>query len=197
MNGRLLIANPCSQRTWTELPGDDRRRFCDVCHTHVHALDLYSGEERAELWRVSRGRVCGYIKRPGLPPPTRRQLLVSAILALASPLCAQDREIQIIVTDAAGGVLPGAEVSLLDARGVGTAVQRSGASGDVRWTGLPVGTHRFRVALAGFEPTTLTVSASSRATEPVIAVLRVGAIGDTVVLPEGKRRRRRWWRFGL
>ena len=90
MSARFAILNPCAKR-WTDLSGDGRKRFCDECQTHVHALDQYSVREFEELKRNS-GRVC---------------------FTAISPLMAQSGRVRIRVIDLTGAVILSAAASLL------------------------------------------------------------------------------------
>lgn len=193
MSDSFVIVNPCARRTWGDLPGDERRRHCDVCHRDVHAIGRYTDEERRVLWRQARGRVCGLLPAsPRILRPSRRQVLIGALLTLAAPLFAADGRVRILVKDPDGFPLPGAEVSLLDATDKVLETRTSDAAGAVVWTERRPGLHRFSVTLAGFESAIVTAVASTDG-EPVIAVLRVGFIGEIVTVPE--RRRRWWWPF--
>jgi hypothetical protein len=72
------ILQPCNERRWEELPvdaGDARRRYCDVCSRHVHAMARYSAEEWAELSAGGK-RVCGMLAEA--PLPSRRRWMVWA-----------------------------------------------------------------------------------------------------------------------
>lgn len=193
MSDSFVIVNPCSRRTWPDLPGNERRRHCDVCNRDVHALGRYTDGERRELWRQSGGRVCGLLPTsPRTLRPSRRQVLVGALLTITAPLFAADGRVRILVKDRDGFPLPGAEVSLLDAADKVLETRMSDAAGLVVWTGLRPGLYRFSVTLLGFESAILTALASADE-EPVVAILRVGFIGEILTVPE--RRRRWWWPF--
>lgn len=194
MSKSFVIVDPCSRRTWADLVGDERRRHCDVCDRDVHALGRYTDVERADLWRRSRGQVCGLLPtRPRTVRLSRRRVLVGALLTITAPLFAADRQVRILVKDQDGVPLPGAEVSLLDAADKVLETRTSDAAGVVVWTERRPGLHRFRVALLGFESVIVNAVASADG-EPVIAVLQVGFIGETIIVPE--RKRRWWWPFG-
>jgi hypothetical protein len=121
-------------------------------------------------------------------------VLVGAFLAIAAPLFAQDRVIRIVVKDDVGAVLPGAQVSLIDTDGRVVSSRLSDPSGQVTWTDLARGRHRFRVDLPGFESTVLTVVAGGSRVASATAVLTLGVLGETIVIPYT---RRRWWLLWL
>lgn len=56
----LKIASPCPAR-WVDMPGDDRKHFCDACGEHVHNLAAMRDSEIAAL--VEGGTFCGQIYR--------------------------------------------------------------------------------------------------------------------------------------
>jgi hypothetical protein len=53
----LEIKTPCPKR-WSELIGDDQRRFCSACSLHVHNAAQLTREETTELVTSSESRVC-------------------------------------------------------------------------------------------------------------------------------------------
>jgi len=58
----LRIASPCPTN-WEKMAGDDRVRFCDLCHLHVYNL---AGMTRKEVWALvakSEGRICARLYR--------------------------------------------------------------------------------------------------------------------------------------
>jgi hypothetical protein len=62
MNEDLLdgisVASPCPVE-WSQMQGDERRRFCASCKLHVHNLGAMSRRDANELLARSRqGRVC-------------------------------------------------------------------------------------------------------------------------------------------
>ncbi|AIE87895.1 hypothetical protein [Fimbriimonas ginsengisoli] len=61
----LRVASPCP-KTWEELDGDDRRRYCGKCEKHVHNLSAMSAVEAATLMESSgEGHLCvRYDARP-------------------------------------------------------------------------------------------------------------------------------------
>ena len=42
------IAFKCP-KVWSQMRGDEKTRFCDVCNRQVHNLSMMSGQERREL----------------------------------------------------------------------------------------------------------------------------------------------------
>ncbi len=51
------IAKPCP-KLWSDLVGDDKRRFCSQCQLHVHDLSAMQETERAEFLSAQTGSVC-------------------------------------------------------------------------------------------------------------------------------------------
>jgi hypothetical protein len=52
------IASPCPAR-WSDMQGDEKRRFCGDCRLHVHKLsELRTADVRALLDAAKRERVC-------------------------------------------------------------------------------------------------------------------------------------------
>lgn len=195
MKRRFVVVSPCSKRRWSDLAGEDHRRFCDVCDRYVHAFDRYTNREQSELWRTSEGRVCGFVQPPMSTRPTRRNMLIGMLWAVAAPLLADDGTIRITVTDSARTIIPGADVSLLDAQGGVVSIQRTDSMGEVVWTNLRAGSHRFKIELSGFEILFLTTVVGTGQVAPVNAVLRVGWVGEVIEVKR-RRKRKRWWLFG-
>ena len=110
----------------------------------------------------------------------RIALLLVAVLTLdISPLAAQQRVTVIgTVTDASGGVVPGAVVEAL-AGGDAIASSTTGRDGRYRLE-VPAGSIRLRARLQGFADETADVSASANTTRDVR--LRIAAVGDTLVV---------------
>lgn len=54
----LRISSPCP-KSWDDLRGDDRVRYCDDCKLNVYNLAEMSRPEIEALVRRSSGRVCG------------------------------------------------------------------------------------------------------------------------------------------
>lgn len=53
----LRIQTPCP-KSWGELSGDDRKRFCSQCSLHVHNAAELTRREAEDLVQASDGRVC-------------------------------------------------------------------------------------------------------------------------------------------
>jgi hypothetical protein len=98
---RIRVQTPC-QKSWAEMPGDERKRFCDSCSLHVHNLSaLTRAEGQALVARESQGRLCvTYLRRPdgtvltadprerAAPAALRWLWTRSAALAASMPLLA-------------------------------------------------------------------------------------------------------------
>jgi hypothetical protein len=57
----VRIVNPCPMR-WSELDGDDRKRFCGQCRQHVYRLSELRTDEVLTLVRASKTeRVCAQL----------------------------------------------------------------------------------------------------------------------------------------
>ena len=133
------------------------RKQYDISVALVNSIADFSKEEWA---------------RPLVPiANTRRQILAGALLTIASPLWAQDGVARIRVLDRTGDVVPGTVVTLLDTDQGEKATQRVNAGGEVTFTGLPMGNHRFKAQHLGFE--TLVFTASPEGLKQIDVVLRV------------------------
>jgi len=177
---QFAILNPCPKR-WTDLHGDGRERHCDLCGKSVHAIERYAPEEWDQLWRESHGRVCGFIVGESPPEPrSRRAILVGALLTAISPLMAQNGRLRIRVNDPAGGVVPGAEVSLLDAHNKPTRTMLANEFGEIAWTDLPFGESRFEVSSSGFRMQRLTVTLRNDDEVKINTTLELGSVGGPV-----------------
>lgn len=53
----LQIHKPCP-KSWSQLVGDERRRFCSECSLHVHNAEELTRNEAQALVSEARGRVC-------------------------------------------------------------------------------------------------------------------------------------------
>lgn len=51
------IEKPCP-KSWDEMSGDAKRRFCEHCQLHVHNLSAMSDREREGLMQNRQARVC-------------------------------------------------------------------------------------------------------------------------------------------
>lgn len=135
---RGTIPNPCSKR-FADMAGDERRRYCETCGTHVHAVELYSEAELSEL-----GPICGYIGGTTEGPRQgRRAMLAGALLTTIAPLLAQEGRLRVVVKDESEAVVKGAEVSVGERKGV------TDAAGEASFTGLAVGSVEVRAHSRG------------------------------------------------
>jgi Carboxypeptidase regulatory-like domain len=191
VSSRFAITTPCP-KTWADLQGDGRERYCDVCRKSVRALDQYSREELDQVWRESDGHVCGLLSEDSPPEHrTRRAVLVGALLTAISPLMAQTGRVRIRVTDATGAVVPGAVASLLGADDKPVRTAQSDGMGEIEFGDLPFGDCRFTVATPGFQTRRLTVTIRNGDEVKIEATLEIAFMGEVVMV--GKRRRR--WLF--
>jgi hypothetical protein len=182
VSSRFAIATPCPKK-WTDLQGDGRERYCDVCRKSVRALDQYSREELDQVWRESDGHVCGLLSEESLPEPrTRRAVLVGALLTAISPLMAQTGRVLIRVTDASGAVIPGAVASLLGADDKVIRTARSDGLGEIVLTDLPFGDSRFTIATPGFQTRRLTVTIRNGDEVKIETTLEIGLMGEIVTV---------------
>ncbi|HSS20747.1 MAG TPA: carboxypeptidase-like regulatory domain-containing protein [Pyrinomonadaceae bacterium] len=55
---RLRVASPCP-KSWEQMTGDDRVRFCDQCQLNVYNLSALSRLEAESLIASTEGRLCG------------------------------------------------------------------------------------------------------------------------------------------
>ena len=53
----IRIPTPCS-KSWGDLTGDERRRFCDACQLHVTNLSALTRREADEFLAAKQGRTC-------------------------------------------------------------------------------------------------------------------------------------------
>lgn len=60
---QIKIAAPCSI-AWSEMTGDERKRFCGACKLHVYNLSAMSEDQVADLFNSQKGRLCiGFYRR--------------------------------------------------------------------------------------------------------------------------------------
>jgi hypothetical protein len=59
---RLRVAAPCP-KSWEDMVGDSRVRFCDHCHLNVYNLAELTQKETQRLILSSEGRLCGRLYR--------------------------------------------------------------------------------------------------------------------------------------
>jgi hypothetical protein len=92
----LKISSPCP-KTWEDLVGNDRVRYCGQCKLNVYNLAEMSSEEIEGLIRRTEGRLCGRLYLRGdrtaslmnCPTSARKQRIrrivaVASVLALAA-----------------------------------------------------------------------------------------------------------------
>jgi len=111
----------------------------------------------------------------------KRRLLVFALLVLASAgAYAQQSTGNVLgtVTDASGGVLPGAAISISGEAGTRTTV--SGADGTFRFLNMDYGDYKVTVSLQGFGAATKSVTIVTGANATLAFSLAVGGKTETV-----------------
>jgi len=186
---RFSITKPCAKR-WSDLPGDEQKRFCPDCQIHVHALEQLSPQQIESLRQESAGHLCGYlVGEPLVQPRSRRAVLVGAILTAISPLMAQSGRVRIRVMDETGALIPNAEVSLLGPDQKPVFTTRANESGEAVLTGLPIGDSRVSVSVRGFMTLVRIVTIQGTEELTVDATLKLGQMGDVAQVAPKKRRR--------
>lgn len=89
MNPQKLIPKPCHEDL-NSMTGDQQRKFCTKCSTHVHDLTNYNEEEILALKVQNGGKLCGSFR---IAKPVIKPLAVGAgIATLALASCNQDPE---------------------------------------------------------------------------------------------------------
>lgn len=128
------------------------------------------------------------VRRVGFRLPLYALLFLSLILALAgsapSAAYAQARgQIVGVVTDEGGGVVPGARITVTDAKGVVVHTRTSDTTGRFAIPGVAPGTYDVFVQLRGFAPRVerVTVAASAPA-PPLQLVLQAAGFAEAVVV---------------
>src|SRR5215510_14708772 len=58
----LRIASPCPVG-WNSMSGDDKIRYCELCHLNVHNFSEMTAGEIQKLLTTSEGRICGRLYR--------------------------------------------------------------------------------------------------------------------------------------
>jgi hypothetical protein len=194
----FVIVQPCEQRTWQELPGDDRRRFCDVCGHHIYAVNRYSTGELAALREAGGGKLCGMV---GPTPRPRRRWVVLGLLSAVRVVFGQSARVRFVLTDQRSVRIPQAEVSVTGKGALLFRAKGDGAS-DVLLT-LPVGVElRVEVQAEGFIPYAAPLRLTSpgeyrRAIELApyqVTETVIGQTADLPVLQTEPPKRRSWWR---
>jgi len=204
------------QKRWTELSGNGRRRFCETCQTHVHAIEQYSPEEWASIWRERTGPICGLLcGESPIEPRSRRAVLVGALLTAVAPLMAQSGRVRVRVMDSTDHPLSQANVSILDARGDAIRTAVTDDAGEVALGDLPLGDCRIKAESPGFSTWRRTVTLRDGDELKVNAGLLLGSIGTTVEIAkpedrgkassstspaqppasEPRKKKRHWWQI--
>jgi len=198
----LRVASPCSA-DWKQMVGDDRVRYCSQCRLNVYNFAAMSDREVRELVATHEGRLCGRLYRRadgtmltrdcpvGLSAAVRRVSRVAGAALTAAlsfvPAMAQTAQdkssltqidhgkasVSIVVTDPAGAVIPGAQISIINRA---SHVEWNGLTnrkGVWNSSGLPLGTYELAVSASGFEATQHTIELS-QLTSTVTEKLEVG-----------------------
>lgn len=91
MNPNDYIKDPCHE-DWGKMTGDEKRKFCDKCSTHVHDLTDLNHEEILALKVQNGGKLCGSFRHTEVAPVTSLKKSIgigAAVAALGvSPLAA-------------------------------------------------------------------------------------------------------------
>jgi hypothetical protein len=147
-------------------------------------LSLVAGAPQSFIQEISQPY---YSRRPVVALP---QTVVLGPQTHAAPIQVGTGTVRGVVRDASGAVLPGATVRLLDSGNRTEATAISDANGAFA-VAAPVGTHRVTVEIPGFMTHAQAVSVSLGATTQMDAVLRLGALQQTVTVqaatPRGAR----------
>jgi hypothetical protein len=70
MNSRYVpaIEKPCPMK-WDDMKGDEKRRYCEHCHLHVHNLSAMTPQEQRETLSPGPDRRCiSYVAPPAAVP---------------------------------------------------------------------------------------------------------------------------------
>ena len=88
----IRVSSPCP-KSWLELPGNDRVRYCAECKLNVYNLADLSREEIEKLVRRTQGRLCGRLYRRaegtatlGDCPASKDREIVHRIFSIAAVL---------------------------------------------------------------------------------------------------------------
>ncbi len=85
-----FIPKPCKE-DWHAMSGDEQRRHCEKCDTHVHDLTGMSSEEILAMRRKNGGKLCGAF-RLGRPIA-----LGSGIASLALASCSEQKGKEVVL----------------------------------------------------------------------------------------------------
>ena len=108
-------------------------------------------------------------------------LLVFCLFTTGSLVGIQSQTLTGKVVDPANASIPGVLVELLQ----GNVVRQqttSDVNGDWKFAQVPAGTYRVRMTLAGFVTTESVVSVTSDPPKPLLTILKVGAVAETVTV---------------
>ncbi len=110
--------------------------------------------------------------------------LVALGLALAAPARAQVTTADIVgrVTDATGGVLPGATITIENVATHDIRTAPSNETGDYLFNLLPIGSYTLKVELQGFNSQTSRVVLSTGDRVRIDAKLQVGAVAENIIV---------------
>ena len=178
------ILNPC-RKTWAGLKGDDRRRFCDDCGQHVHAVESYSPQEQQALL-ASREPLCIMDAPAPLARPSRRALFAMSLLASARPLWAETGGLRINVVDATQTGVGQAEIQVHSTDDDGLLARTVGSQTGEAWLkGLPTAKLlRLSVSVPGFKKWSKDITLSSDKDFVVKVELEVGSVGGGAFIEE-------------
>ena len=111
-------------------------------------------------------------------------MLVAAILAaLISPAFAQQGQINGVVTDSSGGVVPGATVTAVESRRGCHARRMSGANGRYNFPSMRPTVYEITAALAGFRTVRRTgVELQANQALTVNVTLELGELSETILV---------------
>jgi Ca-activated chloride channel homolog len=121
---------------------------------------------------------------PAPVPPARAPVPGTKTAVLTEPARPRLGEVDAVVRDESGGVVPGATVTLT-LKPTGTALSRqetltTNKKGVARFRGLPPGDVSIRAELPGFAPDEVTASVSTGAARKLDITLRVAGVAESV-----------------
>ncbi len=198
---RYFVRKSCNE-SWGGMSGDERKRFCESCQRTVYNFSELTRREVERLGASAGSQgICGRISyiAEGVPvfraepPSALGQLVRISLLGLAglSPLAAatdgKTCSLKVGATDVTGAKLTEGNVKVLMG-GKAVANGELDAQGDFV-TQLAEGDYSIRVEAAGFQPFVkedVNVSCSKEEQLQVIAEMRVGLIGEVVVVNSDK-----------
>lgn len=193
---RYFVRNSCTE-SWDGMSGDERKRFCESCQRAVYNFSELTRREVERLSASSKSHsICGRISYVSEGVPLFRpepasavgQLVRISLLGLAglTSLTAADEKtcsLQVGATDVTGEKLTKASVTvLMDGKRVADGTLN--AEGNFV-TQLPVGHYSIRVEALGFQPfvkENVNLACSAQESLEVVADMRVGLIGEVVVV---------------